>query len=146
MTSNYIVRALSPTGDWTFGAGLNNYLQNGAAVQQDIQTRLLEFLGECFFAISDGVDWFTFLAGSKDQTTLLLNVNAVILNTVGVTGIVNSSVNYTAQTRNISLVYAVNTIYTGAANPTGIAFAGIQFLVTQSGIILTTQSGEGILA
>lgn len=106
-----IVRALDSTGDWTFGAGKNNYLQNNAAVAQSIGTRLLMFLGDCFFATNQGIDWWTFLGGSKNQLALNLAINAVILNTENVTGIVQVSVNLDDATRAFSIVYEATTSF-----------------------------------
>ncbi len=146
MNNNYIIRGLSPSGDWLFGGGINNYVQNQLAVEQDINCRLKSFLGNCFFATSDGIDWFTFLAGSKNQTAVLLAVNAVILNTQNVTGIVTSNVNYNYVNRVISITYTVNTAFSSIYNTSFSSISGgQQFLVTQSGVILTTQSGQGII-
>lgn len=81
-----IVRALSPTGDWTFGKGKNDYLSGNPAVAQNIQTRLNMILGECFFATTSGVDWLNII-GSKNQIALNFAVSTCILNTAFVTGI-----------------------------------------------------------
>lgn len=111
-----IVRALTSLGDWTFGAGKNNYLSENAAVAQSIGTRLASWLGDCFFATNAGIDWFTFLGGSKNQLALELAINAVILNTQSdgvnvVTGIVSSNFNLNDSTRQFSVTYSVGTIF-----------------------------------
>ncbi len=82
-----IVRSIDENGDWTFGKSRNNYLSGSDAVKQNIKTRLLEFVGDCFFNIQAGVDWFTFLGGSKNQLALNLNISSIILNTRFVTSI-----------------------------------------------------------
>lgn len=51
-----IVRALDINGDWTFGQGKGNYLTNQAAIAQNVQTRLLSFLGDCFFDPTAGIN------------------------------------------------------------------------------------------
>lgn len=111
-----IVRALDVNGDWTFGAGLNNYKRNNAAVAQSIQTRLSSFVGNCFFDLGAGINWFTFLS-SKDPTALNLAISAVILNTSDpitgtsvITGILQQSVNLNTN-RVFSVSYQVTTIY-----------------------------------
>lgn len=104
------VRALDGTGDWTFGKGQNNYLTNNAAVAQNIKTRLLSFLGDCFFDMGAGLDWFTYLGG-KDQIAVNLAVSAVILNTAGVTGLRQVSINLDATSRKLSISYRVQTSY-----------------------------------
>ena len=105
-----MIRTLTPTGDWTFGAGINNYSTGNAEVAEDIQTRLLEFIGDCFFNTGGGIDWFNLL-GAKNQVALQLAVAAIILNTNNVTGGLQFSVAYNEQTRNLSIIYRVQTTY-----------------------------------
>jgi len=104
-----IVRALDNQNDWTFGKSKNNYLSGSAAVQQNIKTRLLEFIGDCFFNIQAGVDWFNFLGGSKNQLALNLNISSVILNTAFVTSIKQLSISLV--NRNFSVSYQVTDAY-----------------------------------
>lgn len=80
------VRAIDASGDWQFGKGKQDYKQNFAALSQNIKTRILSFLGDCFFDLEAGIDWFNLL-GSKDRTALELAISTTILNTEGVTGI-----------------------------------------------------------
>jgi hypothetical protein len=121
------VRALTSTGDWTFGAGANNYLQQNAAVAQMIATNILMVLGDCFFATNEGINWFGFLGG-KNDLGLSLAINAAILNTDNVTGIVSSSFNLDDTTRAFTITYIVST-----------AFGNVEGVVTQN-------LGIGILA
>ena len=104
------VRALDSNGDWTFGQGQNNYLVNQAAVVQNINTRLKMFVGDCFFALSAGIDW-TNLLGSKNQVALNLAINTTILNTDGVVGSILNSAVFNPDTRNFSANYTVQTVY-----------------------------------
>ena len=103
------VRALNSNHDWTFGKGLNDYVFNNAAIAQNINTRLNSFLGNCFFDIGAGIDWFNLL-GAKDQTALNLSISSIILNTDGVTGIIEISISLDAN-RNFSVTYKVQTVY-----------------------------------
>lgn len=105
-----IVRALDSDGDWTFGKSKADYLSNLDAVKQNIKTRLMEFLGDCFFNIRAGIDWLDFLGGSKNPAALNLSISTVILNTIGVTGIKQLSVNLTPD-RKFSVSYEVSTVY-----------------------------------
>jgi hypothetical protein len=75
-----IVRSLDQNGDWEFGAGKNSYKRNNDAVAQSLQTRLSCFVGNCFFDLGAGINWFHFLS-STDQIGLRLALSAVILNT-----------------------------------------------------------------
>jgi hypothetical protein len=104
------VRALDSNGDWIFGIGKNAYLSGNAEVAQAIQTRLLSFLGDCFFDVGAGIDWFSYLGG-KDQIGLNLAISAVILNTANVTGIRQLLVNLDDVTRKFTVQYQVQTTY-----------------------------------
>jgi hypothetical protein len=81
-----IIRQIDDTGDWLFGKGKNDYVRNQNSVIQNINTRLGSFLGDCFFSLNDGIDWFNLL-GTKDSTAITLAVSAILLNTANVTGV-----------------------------------------------------------
>lgn len=104
-----IVRALDSTGDWQFGKSKNDYISNNNTVKQNIKTRLLSFLGNCFFDITAGIDWFNFLS-SKNQAALNLSISSVILNTANVTGLLQLTVSLT-ENRLFSVSYNVQTAY-----------------------------------
>jgi hypothetical protein len=137
-----IVRALDVNGDWTFGKGKNNYLSANAAIGQKIQCRLLMWLGDCYFALNQNIDWWTIL-GSKDQLSANLAINAVIVNTPGVTGIVQSLALLDAK-RNFHLQYEVTTIYTGVIAPSSGSTVQGNILLDQAGNVITDQSGNPI--
>ena len=105
-----LIRALDEDNDWTFGKGRNNYKKDGIALLQDIETRLKEFLGDCFFNLTAGIDWFNLL-GNKDQTALNLAISTVILNTPAVTGLLQLLVSLDPVTRNFLVRYVVQTSY-----------------------------------
>lgn len=67
------------------------------------------FLGDCFFATNVGIDWFNLLGGT-DLTSLNLAVNTAILNTTGVTGLLQTSLNLGVD-RILSVNYTVTTVY-----------------------------------
>lgn len=104
-----IVRALDSNHDWTFGKGKNNYRYNNNAVIQNIDTRLSSFLGDCFFDANSGIDWWT-LMGSKSLVAIELAVTTIILNTEGVTGLVQLSVSLDSK-RQVTIVYQVVSVY-----------------------------------
>lgn len=112
-----IVRALDSDGDWTFGAGRQNYLVDQAAVIQTIGTSVKSWVGDCFFDLAAGVDWLNFLGGSKNELALNLAVAATILNTSDqtgstfITGLLQLSVNLDASIRGFFCAYSVQTIY-----------------------------------
>lgn len=104
------VRAIDINGAWLYGKGQNDYLTGNAAVAQNIKTRLLSFLGDCFFDLGAGLDWFNYL-GSKDRLAIDLAVSATILNTNGVTGIRQLSITLSPSTRQLSIQYQVQTVF-----------------------------------
>lgn len=131
-----IVRAIDTEGDWTFGKGRNDYLRDLFATTQDINCRLKEFLGDCFFDIESGIDWFNLL-GSKNIVGLNLAIKRVILNTQNVSGVVELSLNVFADRKGI-LTYEVATSYLGNIR------GSFGLLTTQDGLILTTEDGDPI--
>lgn len=136
-----IVRTIDAENDWTFGKGRNNYKRSQEAVAQTIKTRLQCFLGDCFFAANEGIDWWNLL-GSKNQTALLLAISSTILNTRDVTKMEMLSVNL-SDARRFTVSYKVLTIYEGANKPIQETTG---YLITEDGDVLVTESGDQINA
>ena len=107
--SQTIVRAIDTNGDWTFGQGRSNYLSGRAALAQQIRCRLLQFLNECFFDLNAGIDWFNLLGGNN-ELLLQLAISTVILNTQGVTGLLQISVDV-SEKRAFTIQYSATTVY-----------------------------------
>ena len=84
--SGNCVRPLSALGDWTMG---QNYLQGNLAIAQQVPCNVKMILGECFWATNEGINWFGFLSSEQPQA-LSLAIQAVVLNSINITGI-NSS-------------------------------------------------------
>lgn len=106
-----IVRRIDVDGDWTFGSGVSNYLRDNQAIAQNIATRLRSFVNDCFFDTQAGVDWFNFL-GSKNQVGLILAIKLVIMNTQNVTSLNDLNTVLDPVSRNLSITYSVNTVFT----------------------------------
>lgn len=104
-----MVRGIDSNNDWMFGKGKSDYRYNGDALQQKIKTSIQSFLGDCFFAQSEGIDWWNLL-GSKKLLDLRLAIATVILNIVGVTGLIGVSVTPNLE-RNVRIVYSVTSVY-----------------------------------
>ncbi len=138
-----IVRSIDSDGDWSFGKGRNDYLSANDAIGQNIKTRLQSFLGDCFFAMSAGIDWFNLL-GSKNIIGLQLSIQATILNTPGVTRIVDFSLSLETN-RRLNLQYTVETIYSRGGLASAIESVSY-LLLTEGGDILLTEDGSGIQA
>lgn len=139
-----IVRGLDANNDWLFGKGKNDYNAQNKAVEQSIATRLRSFLGDCFFALDAGLDWFNLL-GSKNQLALELAVRAVILNTPNVSAIIDVSINLDHTTRLISMQYTVETVFTDSGIVAPVT-SSTSLLLTEDGFVITTEDGSGIEA
>lgn len=100
-------------GDWTFGQGLGNYNQDEAAIDENIQTRLLSWVGDCFFALQDGVDWSSRLDVGQ-QTALEDEVRSVILASFGVVAVNSVIAVFDGTTRLFSLNYNIDTIFSAS--------------------------------
>lgn len=105
-----IFRNLDENHDWTFGAGKNNFTAQNKAIGLNIKTRILSWVGDCFFDQGAGIDWVNRL-GSKNQRLLLeLDLRRIILQSEGVTGLVNFDTILNG--RQFTGFYEVNTLYT----------------------------------
>jgi len=103
------VRSIDNTNDWKFGRGRNDYKKDIDAVAQSIKTRLQSFVGDCFFDLKAGVDWFEYL-GTKKQEELKIAITTVLLNTENVVS-ANEVLISVGTSRIFLIQYDVNTIY-----------------------------------
>lgn len=63
-------RALDSNWDWKFGKGLGSYSGDTQAIAYDVKSKILSWVGDCFFNETAGIDWKNIL-GSKDQKSQL---------------------------------------------------------------------------
>lgn len=112
-----IVRAIDENGDWTFGAGLSNYRVNQEAVIQNLQTRIQSFIGNCFFDMGAGINWYGFLGsrGNNNSIQCSLAISALILNTQDVTGLQQLSFDISSK-RGFAISYQVQSVYSVTGN------------------------------
>lgn len=104
-----IFRELDENHDWVFGRGLQNMTRENQAIGLNIKTRILSWVGDCFFDMNAGIDWVNRL-GSKNQRALLeLDLKRIILQSEGVTGIIAFDTSLIG--RKFSASYTVSTIY-----------------------------------
>jgi hypothetical protein len=105
-----VIRALDSNNDFTWGAGVQNYLTGEAEINEDIATALKVFLGECFFATNFGVDWWN-LIGSANLAGIILQCRTVIAARSGVTKITKVDAYLDRTKRALFVSYSVSTIY-----------------------------------
>ena len=103
-------RALDINGDFQFGRGLQSYVTEKDALSQNILTRLRQWVGDCFFAPNEGVDWNNYLDIGRKKL-LDLDVKRVILQTVGVLRISSFTSTLNAETRNVVISASIVTIF-----------------------------------
>lgn len=105
-----IIRALDINGDFAFGIGKNNYLNGQMGIAENVKTRLLSFVGDCFFDTQAGIDWFRLLGTHSTEQEIILSCRRVILQSYGVVRVNRFSVSYTG--RSLRLEYNIDTIFT----------------------------------
>ncbi len=103
-----IFRTLSKMGDWTLGKGRSGYTRNIEALILNVKTRLLSWVGDCFYAPAEGVDYSNYL-GYGTKQLLDLNIKRVVLKSQGVIKIVNFE-SKIQEDRNITIRIIVDTI------------------------------------
>ena len=104
-----IFRNLDKNGDWTFGRGKGNFVAENNAIRLNIKTRLMSWIGDCFFDMGAGIDWINRL-GSKNQRALLeQDIRNIISKTPDVRRIIDFSTDLTG--RKFTANYTVETIY-----------------------------------
>ncbi len=105
-----IIRKVDGANDWLFGKGLSDYARDELAVQENIQTRVLSWLGDCFFALQEGVDWKSRLDVGQEQA-ILDDVKAVILQSFGVVAVNSIVGTFNSRSRLFTIEYQIQTIY-----------------------------------
>lgn len=104
-----IFRSLDGTGDWNFGSGLASYATGNQAIAFNVQTSILSFLKDCWFAPAAGIAWLSLLGTPGTQQQIELTVKGTILQCYGVTQV--NSVVANVNGRNLTITYNINTIF-----------------------------------
>jgi len=103
------IRALDENKDWTFGKGLQNYKIQSDAINQDIETAIKEWKGDCFFANNNGVDWKNRLEKGQKKR-LESELKSLIAQREGVVKVIQVSSNL-SEDRVLTITYELTTIY-----------------------------------
>lgn len=83
------VRNIDHNNDWLFGKGHSDYTTAAYAVGLDIKMRLQEWVNDCFFALTKGIDWKTRLGSYNQKLFLDGDIRRVARETTGVLDIIN---------------------------------------------------------
>jgi len=108
-----IIRALDENGDWTFGRGKSDYKQDQEALKQNIDTKLKEWVGDCFFNQNAGINWQTRLAAGNQKDRLEQEISSLILKVDGVVNVALLTVE--VANRKFTVNYEIETIYSQEA-------------------------------
>lgn len=104
------VRALSPSGDMTFGRGSRNFLVDSAqAVAQVVRTRLLLWQNEWFIDLAEGTPWATKVLGTHTVNLYDQALTQRILTSPGVLSLESYSSSLDARTRVLTITGRINT-------------------------------------
>lgn len=106
-----IIRALDQDHDWQFGQGLQSYLNDNKAIAENIDTRLLCFLNDCFFDLTAGIDWFRLMGSPGTQEEIILSCRAIILQSYGVVQVNKIDATLNSSSRHLSVAYNIDTIF-----------------------------------
>lgn len=105
-----IIRQTTDDGDWKFGKGLSDYARDEQAVEQNIKSRCLSWVGDCFFALQEGIDWRSRLDVGQKQA-LVEEIKGEILQSFGVVGITSIDFTFNPQLRDLRVVADAETIF-----------------------------------
>jgi hypothetical protein len=105
-----IIRSIDGEGDWNFGKGLSSYAQAEQAIEENVKTRVLSWVGDCFFSLTDYIDWKSRLDVGQFNN-LNTEIRSVILNSFGVVGATLVSGNFNSSNRNYAITFTMDTIY-----------------------------------
>lgn len=112
-----IIRATTRNNDWTFGKGLQDYFINEAAIEANIRTKLLEWVGNCIFSLQSGIDWKNRLDYGQ-QVNLTVEIKQLVLQCFGVVSIQTFQATFNGATRMDSITMTLETIYSPSATIT----------------------------
>lgn len=105
-----IYRQLTPTNDWTFGNGVSSYATNQQAIALNIKTAIQMWAGDSFWSLTGWINWKgLFAIGGQNQLNTALQT--LLLQCYGVMSVVSASVTFSTSTRQATVSYTVNTVY-----------------------------------
>lgn len=105
-----LFRGLKANNDWQFGQGTESYVSGEQAIGLNIKTRILSFLGNCFFDVLSGINWFVYFGTPGQSQQMLLSIQAVILQSYGVTKVNSLTLNQLPNGSAI-ITFNINDIY-----------------------------------
>jgi len=105
-------RKLDDNGDYSFGGSLNSFYQNDPlGVAQAVVTRLKLWENEWFLDLTDGTPYIGGVLGKYTMDVFDMNIKDRILNTEGVTEILEYDSTFDGDLRKVSISVKIDTLY-----------------------------------
>ncbi|BDH45768.1 hypothetical protein TUM12370_18120 [Salmonella enterica subsp. enterica serovar Choleraesuis] len=99
-------------GDYTFGQGDETWLINSPeTVAQAVKTRFELWYGQWFLDLTDGTPWIQSVLGKQRPEIYNLAIRRRILDTQGVSGILEFTTTTDTASRRITFTATIETIY-----------------------------------
>ena len=99
-------------GDYTFGQGDNTFLINSPeAVAQAVKTRFELWRGQWFLDLTEGTPYIQSVLGKQRSDVYILAIRERILDTRGVSAILEFEASYTGENRRVTFTATIDTIY-----------------------------------
>lgn len=109
-------RTLTDSGDYTLGHGDADYLRNTPeCVAQAVVTRLRLLAGEWFLDLAEGTPYAPAILGKHTRETYDFAIRRRVLETEGVTEIMEYESLFDGESRKLTVVIRINTLYGPAA-------------------------------
>lgn len=81
------VRRIDENNDWCFGGQNSDYMTGSNAIALDIKLKLQEWLGDCFFALQNGIPWNIRMGKTNQKELLDDDIYTTAINVEDVIGI-----------------------------------------------------------
>lgn len=105
-------RKLDENGDYSFGRGQGDFLiDSPACVGQSVVTRLRLLKGEWFLDVTEGTPWSTDILGEGTKTLYDLAIRQRVLQTAGVTQILEYESALDPDQRKLSVKLTIDTVF-----------------------------------
>jgi hypothetical protein len=101
-------RSIDTDNDWNVGRGVQSYATDLQALTLNLRTRILSWVGDCFFDLDAGVDWKNLLEYNQ-KTQLIDAIKAIAFRTAGVLRVYDIVLTVTNRTAGIA--FSVDTIF-----------------------------------
>lgn len=102
-------RIIDDNDDWTFGRGIQSYAQELQALMLNLKTRILSWVGDCFFDTTANIDWKNLL-GVNTRKQIENAVKATTFKTPGVLRINSINIDVDTQ-RSATIQMVIDTVY-----------------------------------